>query len=62
MNATTAVDAYAGQRVLIVGGTSGVGLATAREFAAQGARTVIASAAGRRSTRPSPNSPASRAR
>ncbi|MDH6144565.1 MULTISPECIES: SDR family oxidoreductase [Kitasatospora] len=43
MNATTAVDAYAGQRVLIVGGTSGVGLATAREFAAQGARTVIAS-------------------
>lgn len=34
---------YAGSRVLIVGGTSGVGLATAREFAMRGADTVIAS-------------------
>lgn len=37
------MSAYADQRVLVVGGTSGVGLATAREFAAQGADTVIAS-------------------
>lgn len=32
-----------GQRALIVGGTSGVGLATARAFAERGAETVIAS-------------------
>ncbi|MFD8676163.1 SDR family oxidoreductase [Streptomyces seoulensis] len=37
------MSAYADQRVLVVGGTSGVGLASAREFAAQGADTVIVS-------------------
>ncbi|MFJ9641557.1 SDR family oxidoreductase [Streptomyces sp. NPDC101206] len=37
------MTSYAGRRVLIVGGTSGVGLATARAFAARGAETVIAS-------------------
>ncbi len=37
------MSAYADQRVLVVGGTSGVGLATAREFVTQGADTVIAS-------------------
>lgn len=37
------MSAYADQRVLVVGGTSGIGLATAREFVAQGADTVIAS-------------------
>jgi NAD(P)-dependent dehydrogenase (short-subunit alcohol dehydrogenase family) len=37
------MSAYADQRVLVVGGTSGVGLATAREFAARGADIVIAS-------------------
>ncbi|MGW2649133.1 SDR family oxidoreductase [Streptomyces sp. NPDC001393] len=37
------MSAYADQRVLVVGGTSGVGLAAAHEFAAQGAATVIAS-------------------
>lgn len=38
---------FTGRRVLIVGGTSGVGLAAARQFAARGADLVIAS----RSTR-----------
>lgn len=37
------MSAYADQRVLVVGGTSGVGLAAAREFVTQGADTVIAS-------------------
>ncbi|TGN76474.1 SDR family oxidoreductase [Streptomyces bauhiniae] len=37
------MSAYADQRVLVVGGTSGVGLASAREFASQGADTVIVS-------------------
>ncbi|MDT6982789.1 SDR family oxidoreductase [Streptomyces lusitanus] len=37
------MSAYADQRVLVVGGTSGVGLATASEFVVQGADTVIAS-------------------
>ncbi|WUU81006.1 SDR family NAD(P)-dependent oxidoreductase [Streptomyces cellulosae] len=37
------MSAYADQRVLVVGGTSGVGLASAREFAAQGADTVVVS-------------------
>ncbi|ORT54260.1 SDR family oxidoreductase [Streptomyces sp. CB03238] len=34
---------HTGRRALIVGGTSGVGLATAREFVARGTDTVIAS-------------------
>ncbi len=37
------MNTYEDQRVLVVGGTSGVGLATAREFATRGAATVIAS-------------------
>ncbi|MFF4728300.1 SDR family oxidoreductase [Streptomyces mirabilis] len=37
------MSAYADQRVLVVGGTSGVGLAAAREFVTQGADTVTAS-------------------
>ncbi|MFJ6721712.1 MULTISPECIES: SDR family oxidoreductase [unclassified Streptomyces] len=37
------MNTYEGQRALIVGGTSGVGLATARAFAARGAETIIAS-------------------
>ncbi|MBF6046317.1 SDR family oxidoreductase [Streptomyces sp. NRRL B-1677] len=34
---------YQGKRVLVVGGSSGVGLATARQFTAQGAHVTIAS-------------------
>ncbi|MBT2527849.1 SDR family oxidoreductase [Streptomyces sp. ISL-99] len=37
------MSTYADQRVLVVGGTSGVGLATARTFAGRGADTVIVS-------------------
>lgn len=37
------MNTYEDQRVLVVGGTSGVGLATGREFATRGAATVIAS-------------------
>ncbi|MFE9427483.1 SDR family oxidoreductase [Kitasatospora sp. NPDC006697] len=36
-------NAYTDRRVLVVGGSSGVGLAAAREFAARGAETVLAS-------------------
>jgi NAD(P)-dependent dehydrogenase (short-subunit alcohol dehydrogenase family) len=37
------MTSFAHSRVLVVGGTSGVGLATAHRFLAQGAETVIAS-------------------
>jgi NAD(P)-dependent dehydrogenase (short-subunit alcohol dehydrogenase family) len=36
------VGALAGQRIVIIGGTSGIGLATARELGAAGASVVIA--------------------
>ncbi|WP_420078606.1 SDR family oxidoreductase [Streptomyces sp. JL4002] len=37
------MNSYEGRRALIVGGTSGVGLATARAFAERGAETVVVS-------------------
>ncbi|WP_309056294.1 SDR family NAD(P)-dependent oxidoreductase, partial [Streptomyces sp.] len=42
------MNSFTGRRVLVVGGTSGVGLATAREFTARGADTVIASRSARK--------------
>ncbi|MET7724058.1 hypothetical protein [Streptomyces mirabilis] len=47
------MSAYADQRVLVVGGASGVGLASAREVVTQGAEPSSPRAARSGSTRPS---------
>ncbi|WP_322013870.1 SDR family oxidoreductase [Paraburkholderia sp. J12] len=42
------MNAIAGQRLLVIGGSSGIGLATARRAAAEGAQVTIASRSGER--------------
>lgn len=35
------MSTFSGQRVLVTGGTTGIGLATAKQFHAQGARVIV---------------------